>query len=890
MTVAHNPKHSRPDEVGLAQTISELADHHLLTTSPLSDDRPTLFRWTAGQMMVQNAAEHAAYDVLHYHERLLRYGWGFIMSPNDDTPQPVVSQPVRIQQSPNKKTDYFIYAAGDPVITPHLHDTPFHDELIREIEAHNLTYRAERDPNWIRALTEALPFPVNVVHTEPGTPDTNGSTHFVSIGAVYLHRRSHPAPTADRIKQWSTTPHLDGTALNALYNNSEPAPIEQSHDISAPITSLPLNKEQTHAVLTARENPVSVISGAPGCGKSHALAAIAHDAVARRQSVLIATRTSYAADILADLLSRYPGPRPIQFGDSERRGRFLTQLGDDTFAHAVDLREAYRVMKEQQRLTERVAVEIEQRLDAERSYLRHREEPTPELDRFPYLRAAEEETVEYFTRQLDKLDVRPQGRWEKWKQRRLRKRVGDKLGNPDLGGLRRALAQARDQIAHRHLTEGLHAELTQLVAQYQYAHRRRIEANSDYLNTRSNVPGSILDSIATALTGPNRETRAQALKTIRPQELTDTAPLWIGTVHDVDDILPHRPALFDLVILDEANHLAQPHAVGALGRAHHAVIAGDAQQLPHTHGPDVPGVLDLADDQGPTTRLTQHQRSHPHLIDFPSRTFYGGDVKPVTAHPRLHQRSAITVHTTTSAPSQDGVNHAEIDRALTLVAELIAADTPSTALITPYPEQARALESRLVTQFDLDSLHKNRIRCGTVPSFQGCEVDTVIALFTVTDDDTAERKAQLAEPHQFNVMTTRARRHMHVITSQRSPEGLVGDYLAHAAHTADPAADDGGHPTEQWIKEISERLRHSAITVRTDYRLGRHTIDLVAGDGEQALAVTCLPHREGTRSHLQRHQVITDNHWRHMNALPSTFDHDPVRAAAAVIDRLETDY
>ncbi|GAB3997488.1 hypothetical protein GCM10029992_20500 [Glycomyces albus] len=70
-----------------------------------------------------------------------------------------------------------------------------------------------------------------------------------------------------------------------------------------------------------------MIAGAPGCGKSHTLAAIALDAVASGRSVLLATQSVHAADVLAELLDRHPGPVPVQFGDTERRGALLARLG-----------------------------------------------------------------------------------------------------------------------------------------------------------------------------------------------------------------------------------------------------------------------------------------------------------------------------------------------------------------------------------------------------------------------------------------------------------------------------------------------------------------------------------------------------------------------------------
>ncbi|MEZ5204399.1 MAG: AAA domain-containing protein [Acidimicrobiales bacterium] len=63
--------------------------------------------------------------------------------------------------------------------------------------------------------------------------------------------------------------------------------------------------------------------------------------------------------------------------------------------------------------------------------------------------------------------------------------------------------------------------------------------------------------------------------------LTAAVPLWIGTLGDIEDLLPARAGSFDLVILDEAAHIDQPSAAPALLRSRRAVVVGDPRQLRH---------------------------------------------------------------------------------------------------------------------------------------------------------------------------------------------------------------------------------------------------------------------------------------------------------------------
>ena len=68
---------------------------------------------------------------------------------------------------------------------------------------------------------------------------------------------------------------------------------------------------------------------------------------------------------------------------------------------------------------------------------------------------------------------------------------------------------------------------------------------------------------------------------MHPGQLTSAAPMWIGTLSEIEDELPASAGLFDLVVLDEASQIEQSRAAPALLRAQRAVIVGDPHQLHH---------------------------------------------------------------------------------------------------------------------------------------------------------------------------------------------------------------------------------------------------------------------------------------------------------------------
>jgi len=58
-----------------------------------------------------------------------------------------------------------------------------------------------------------------------------------------------------------------------------------------------------------------------------------------------------------------------------------------------------------------------------------------------------------------------------------------------------------------------------------------------------------------------------------------------------------------------------------------------------------------------------------------------------------------------------------------------------------------------------------RMRVGTVHAFQGAEADHVVLVLGVGPSDPPGRRRFVEDPHLFNVMVTRARRSLVVVTS-----------------------------------------------------------------------------------------------------------------------------
>jgi hypothetical protein len=863
---------------------------------------------------VYQGAELAKYDELHRDERLLRQGWGVVLGRMEidgkkrHVRYPLVSRPVRLQTDPHKAFRQMVIPAGDIEVHSALQGTELGLTLesVFDPERHD----APREPDWLSKAAAAAGFDVVGVRDEP-RPDQDGLV-IVPRAVVYVIPEANTSSFSTGLRDWATRPGLERTAFAAMY---DPGEAEPETDTMPPRCPLPLSREQEAAVLQARTAPVTVVAGAPGCGKSHTLAAIALDAMANGQSVLIAAQSVHAADVLAELLDRHPGPLPVHFGDSERRDRFLTKLGSGTGKGRKrrEVDQTRDAATEAAEYAARVETEIVNWLDLETRHGRVHDLPTFLLDDFPLLREADLDEAD----RLLARSLRDDSWWQRLRARFATKRLGRLAGaDGSPTAIARALRVARDQRDAARLAaagglrlaplwnslEAADAEAAQAIGQ-------SLEAETDAAHRRDAAARKALASLATALRSGGRPQRRARLESIDTAALLRVAPLWIGTVADVEDVLPARAGMFDLLILDEASHINQLRAAPVLARARRAVVAGDPRQLRFVsfanaaktedvlekHGlSDRLGQLDigkvsaydLACGAGPVVELTEHHRSVPHLIGFSAAKFYHGRVKPITTHPRNHEADAIAVHRVVAESSKDGMVEAEVVRALDLLGELVDADAKGLAVISPFRAQAEAIEAGILSRFDLETIRRHRLRAGTVHAFQGSEADTVIVALGVAEGDAAGRRRFAAGPNLFNVMMTRAREHLHVVTAIGEADGLIGEFLRYADRP--PRSPEAGEAAGQWAAKLADALEGAEVPMRQAYPVGHWSVDLTLGEGEQAIGVIAEVHRDGPAAHIARHRALRRAGWRIKEAFPSAYDGDPSRAAIELLSALRT--
>lgn len=902
----------------------------------------------------------ARLGALHADEQLLRHGWVVVVGTAQiegerrRVLQPLISQPIRIRRQPGAQRTagllsstgsaqmFVMSALGEVECTSLVDDPKQRADFVDTAEfgggglgmaggagigprrvSEELLRRMPKLTSWIKQVAHAAGIPVTRVL--PGTEDPwewIDREGLVAIAGdlLYLTREVHAPSLRNTLLNWAARPGIETSALAALLGAAasgaaRDAPSTTRDPVESPLLLTP---SQRTVVQRARSERTVVVSGPPGSGKTHTVCAVALDAIGRGQSVLIATQSRHAADVVSKQLHDCAGPEPVRFGSGTHRAALVEELTerqqrppDASTAKALEREvETARVGVEALRRSISSALDVEAAASGAATW----EQALPVLldaapavfdpdSDLPRLRSLVEEA-----RSLD-----GDGPLRRWSARRRRKQLLRLAGaGPGTSIDRIALAvdaatsrRASAELAVRGGTkvDGDWDRLLEAEDRLRAALARRLRVVGSGRRVADRHRHVAIAQLLTALRA-GRARRRELLAEMDPGQLTAAASLWVGTLGEIEDVLPAKAGLFDVVILDEASQIDQTRAAPALLRARSAVVVGDPRQLRHVsflsdadsdaalraHGLEQWSALldvrrvsafDLAAAAAPTDMLREHFRSSPHLIDFSVRNFYRDRVHVMTRHPGNDTADSIDV-VRVDAPSAGATVHvAEIDAVVDLVRKLAADGAASVGVVTPFRDQADALERTIAEQVDDEVISSLSLRVGTVHAFQGGERDVIIASLGLAPDDSASRRAFVERPDLFNVMVTRAKKRMVVVTSLAHEEGradgLVASYLSHAERPLSPPHADSA--VDEWPSRLAEALRRTGTTVREGYPVGPWRLDLCSGDDDATTYLECRVGPEGSDAAIEKRLTLMRLGWKTEDAYPSRWDGDAVRAA-----------
>ncbi|NYI05050.1 DEAD/DEAH box helicase [Allostreptomyces psammosilenae] len=314
------------------------------------------------------------------------------------------------------------------------------------------------------------------------------------------------------------------------------------------------------------------------------------------------------------------------------------------------------------------------------------------------------------------------------------------------------------------------------------------------------------------------------------QEAMAVLPAWGTSTLSTRPSFGCDPALFDLVIVDEASQCPLAHLLPLAYRARRLVVIGDPHQLPPVvttprHEAEAVATAvgwdyrDLVErhlafgvDSAYTTLaarlpepphlLDEHYRCHPRIADYLDRTFYSGrlgtltDVAalPAVPEPGLHWHT-VTGGAAEGTPGGGGrTNRAEAAAVRDWVREhadrLVAAGA-GLGVVTPFAAQARLLESVLRGVVEEERRRALGLRVGTAHVFQGDERDVMLFSPVVAEGMPAGSAGWINDnAYLVNVAASRARAALVVFGDAAAAERFDIPALV-ALHRA---ATDGAGP------------------------------------------------------------------------------------------------
>ncbi|WP_431897556.1 caspase, EACC1-associated type [Nonomuraea sp. bgisy101] len=642
------------------------------------------------------------------------------------------------------------------------------------------------------------------------------------------------------------------TALAGLFD----PPIETPRTDWQLVAPLPLNEGQENVVASAMRERLTIATGPPGTGKSQLVVAAVATAICAGQRVLVASNNNQAVQEVWERCERLAPSALIRSGNRKMReeeGKGLRRLLSLTRPSAANATTIAKLAAALDNLRRARAV-LADMAALERDLLQtgqHREATLSELGSSPGELRGSWEALE--RRASKAARARLFGGWRRaYLFRRIRLAVP--AGKAACEALARyAAAQGRWDNLIKQL--GTREDAEALVTGHDAAWERVTQASQARLQSEIELASRqgrehIVELLqASGQGGSDWRELLRALRHVRGWAVTNQSARR----------LPLNPALFDLVIIDEASQCSVAGILPLLFRARRALIIGDPMQLAHVSALHPaqearsarlsglhPAWLEehrltyhrhsafhaTSTAVGHRLLLDEHYRCHPDIAEVSNRLFYNGRLTVlVDVHgQRSLGRPAITwIDIQGRAQRGQGgswLNQEEAKKAAEVAKHVLhIRNDISVGVVTPFSAQSELLKHHLAGD--------DRVRAGTAHTFQGGERD-VIVLSLVAGESTSPNTVMWLnrQLNLWNVAITRARAHL-VVIGDRSFWSKQGGVAAELLASSDGATDVP--PDPMTIKLYEHLTAHTSPDVELNVRLDGYQADATYHDGTLAV-------------------------------------------------------
>lgn len=589
-----------------------------------------------------------------------------------------------------------------------------------------------------------------------------------------------------------------------------------------------LSNSQKKIIDSAANNPITVVVGPPGTGKSFTIASIAIDHFNRGEKVLITSRMNHAVDVIADKLEQLSGT-------------------NEMFVRGGDKNYLYELKKYIQNLLNSIMPDIkdknylEMEIDNTKKEIFSVKKNTFFLDhKYNSLVKKEIKLSQFFNN------------WERglikqnfWSKRKHRKKHNYAVNKPFLYKI---MSLIEENIWYKKsLIQNIIQITSKLNILYVFEkHRKDIISFNRAIRTRSDY------------------NQQKIFGKMNFDSIMKLFPVWLVNNQGIYNVLPFEKEIFDVAIIDEATQCDIASCIPILQRAKRIVIVGDPHQLRHvsflpksdmTNFAHKNGIKDdIIEDYDYREKsildfvlnmklkkkgiffLDEHYRSLAPIIRFSNKEFYNNSLKLMTESP-LNQKASISAISCNGVRSKSNTNQAELDDIVSYLVTIfksqknfVKESCQSIGIVTPFRQQADFIYKRLLNLFTIKQLEKHDVLVGTAHSFQGEERDVVLLSLCADDNTHINTFRFMSKPDVLNVSITRARGSQIVYYSfdekKLGEDILVRKYIEYIKSFDSPLKEKD-KSKDHFQDDVIDFLEKHNVKTYPDYEIGGLKIDIV---------------------------------------------------------------
>ncbi|HEM56153.1 MAG TPA: RAP domain-containing protein, partial [Thermodesulfobium narugense] len=657
-----------------------------------------------------------------------------------------------------------------------------------------------------------------------------------------------------------------GKLLECVFSN-DTIKINYNEDIDNKIDDildkylpLPISSAQVKAIKNAFGYEISYIQGPPGTGKSHVISAIALASVFLNKKVLIVSQKAEAIRVIKEKVSPFltfdSSILPIIYFDRNIKGELRDSIRHilNKYSNSIYLKKEIESMEKD---AERIRIELGE-LNKEINSLKKELESNLELEKnfreinenFQKLKKEFEDKHYPLNKNIKLVDLQTLQKFKKlleYTEIIERKVTYDTIATRiyKCNTLVNILTYFKPIVDKNYLIETYEkrfispflkdiidvsytlSELNQVRNQIrdknewlrktiEHKEKRKKELQREFIKVENKL--RILRSLLIVEHKEALERFSNLLKWAKPskiktsqeqiswESLLEIFPIWISEIRNLNEILPMKENIFDIVIVDEASQVNLAEIIPVFYRGKNICIVGDHKQLSlnstglqflnktldrFTWEKYKPAKLNYVDAEKKSLAVTkasildfirseqnnfnivevmldEHFRSLPALARFTNERFYEGKLKIMTETPdkalincfypvkvsgvrdgKIVQEEAFEViNIINSITKYRRYNNISLSE--------IIPDDFSIGIVSIIRNQVNFIRELLDEKLDTDTLNKFKIIVGTPEQLQGQERDVMIFSLAI-DENSVRSVGHYQDSRRFNVATSRAK-------------------------------------------------------------------------------------------------------------------------------------